>query len=130
MDDPKKCTCKVKDSWAALSKKVTDMTSTASIKQAMTLAFKAFDKSTKFPYEMCDYVDKMIAQDDPLRKLIGTCNLKDGFYGVDAPLSLIDKVTERLDEKQDVDAIIMNGDFVAHDMAIDVEKKWTFDDYK
>lgn len=47
------------------------------------------------------------------------CNVDLGFYGRDAPVKLIEHVTQEMAKNQpELDAILMNGDFVRHGIAL------------
>lgn len=38
-----------------------------------------------------------------------------GFYGLDSPEILVEKVVQKMyDEDKDLEAILINGDFIAH----------------
>ena len=56
--------------------------------------------------------------------------LKFGIYGKDSPIALIEHVVEKMATTQSLDAIILNGDFVKHGVALwnetagDKEKTW------
>jgi hypothetical protein len=61
-----------------------------------------------------------------------SCNPSLGFYGNDSPLALIEHVADKMtSEFPDLEAIILNGDFVRHDIALpdqsgDKEAVWAY----
>jgi hypothetical protein len=51
---------------------------------------------------------------------IGTCNYELGIYGTESPLKLLELMAKQMKINEgSLDAIVINGDFIKHDVALD-----------
>ena len=80
------------------------------------------------PQDLCDNYGHLMKQ--------GFCNKKLGFYGEETPMALINHVLEHSNKNhQGVDAVLLNGDFVKHGVALpqiirdEMNKTWSLIKY-